>query len=312
MRIRSAENIRNIDDPFHRGETRWLANWVQVFRAAGYEIHSTDPELIIGVPWENNSHFKDILHIHLRFGLLTEACLPHLKCFGDNCRVAAPYEESIQRRPDLAPHVIFMPIPYLEKWLPQERIDPLQRREITWAAKEIWHRELGQRSPSIPQCGIWMLEAIRNLTRERDLTLNIIQCAEEGSHFDTAPQVAKDILAEIPNVNILNGSQPLSTLIEIFSRSRLSLPIGGALGSTIEAVFAGCIPLAHKGTALGRQAEIKGFNLPPVGQCTKEDIQTGLQKMFDDDYYQQVWDCYQKEIQPHLAQNAIEIFEGQL
>jgi len=315
MRIQPGHHVQNINHPYHRGEHRWLSNWLHVLRSVdGYDIVDSDSDLILGVQWENNSRFKDVPHVHLRFGALGHDLLPHLKCFGDNCKVAAPYLQDIQGcAPDLISNAIFMPIPYMEEWLPQPRIAPLERREITWAAKETWHPGFLERGePHVAQCGIWVLEAIRDLARERDLTLNVIQCNEAGSNFDSAPQAARDVLAEIPNVNMLTGSQSLSTLLELFSRSRLSLPVAGALGSTLEAVFAGCIPLAHVGMVLGEQADVQGLHMPTARNCTKEDIQNGLRKLFDDNHYQQVWECYQEGIKPHLAPNAVRFFESGL
>jgi hypothetical protein len=314
MRIGLAPNQipMDIDYSFHRGEWRWLVNWVHILKKAGHEIVEANdgPDIILNTLWYGNVGYLDRPHVHLRFGAFTQGCLKHLDCFGPNCYVAAPYKESFEKSdPELREHVVFMPTPYDKAWLPAERLPPTRRKEITWAAKEVWSDRVKESTPHIRHCGIWVIESLADLAQEHNFKLNLVQCHETGSHFQHAPPEVHRALERIPKVNKTNNSLTFLKILEMLSRSRISLPIGGMAASTLEAIFAGCTPMAHEGICLGGLADEQDLNMPLPRHTTKEHVQEHLFKMFtDDDFYNQLYACYQEELQPHLEENAIVLF----
>jgi hypothetical protein len=266
--------------PTHRGESRWVANWRRILEEAGHEISNDRPDLVLGVSWEvGNIDYKNVPHAHLRFGLPTKGLVDkYLRCWGPNCRIASPYN-NLTDDPDLKERHIFLPFPYSDKWLPEEMAPPVERKELTWAVKSIWYERCRRERPYIAQCGIWTLEALAELLPGNGFTFNVIQCAEGGSSFSGAPNEAQQALNRIPGVKKIEGNRNFSEFVAFMSRSRVSFSVGGFTGGILEAVFTGCVPLAHKGVVFGAAADAKGYNLPFAWTTTKEDIVEKLEKL---------------------------------
>ena len=299
-----------VDDTRHRGESRWLTNWRHILVKAGHQIVTAaegSPDLVFSILGMPQPKFPNKPHVLLWFGRICGINLATCQVPKEQCLVAAPFATSWPASPGWEDYAVFLPVPLDKTWLPDNIQSPLDRTEITWAAKQPWDAHL---PPHYALDAIWTLESLAELAEEHEFTLNILQCTESGSHFKDAPAAAALALSRIPHVNKVEGNISMTKLVELFSRSRISLSPGGMLGSTLESVFSGAVPLAHWGLTLGEVADREGFTLPYSGSATKEQIRENLHRLFlDDEYYMKVHSCFQEALSPHLEENAIVLFD---
>lgn len=351
MRIVCFE-ARDIFDPYHRGESRWISNWAWILEKAGYEIirwpipqpiktkpflsskqkrawlkrwetkplvlpaavealvEEAKPFLVLNAPWWNNAYLKTQLHIHAKFGAFDKACISHLDCFGDNCFVAAAYKSDFENcDPDLVSKAVCLPTPYSADW--DTASEPPQEREgILWAVKEIWHPELMVRSPHIPELALWNLEAVANVAKQEDIKFIMIQPRETGSSLKEAPPEILEVLETIPHKELIAGSLAMDRLLNYCGQARINLPVGGCIGSTVEAVYKECIPLAHRGLVFGGVADELNLTLPYPQGTTREQVIEGLERLwFDQGFYGQMRDAYADQIRPHHESEALLLFQ---
>ena len=301
---------KEVDDPTHRGESRWLSNWKHILVKAGHQIVTASegsPDLVFSILGKHQAKFPNKPHVLLWFGRTGEDNIAKCQVPKEQCLIAAPFRTSWPPAPGWEDYAVFLPVPLDKTWLPTDVQNPLERTEITWAGKQQWG---STRPPHFARVSTWTLECVSELAEEHELTLNILQCTERGSHFRDAPPEAHAALSRIPHVFEPEGNVPMPRLIELFSRSRISLTPAGVLGSTLEAVFSGAVPLAHRGLTLGEVAYREGFVLPWADSVTKEQIRENMHRLFlDDEYYMKVHNCFQEALAPHLEENAIVLFD---
>lgn len=310
-----------------RGEGRWGLNWAHILNRHGHQaeiLYDTqtpnspgfDFDLYMAGSYAPHLCEPSIPHVHLFYGVPHEGTLRQINCYNaGRCVLGFGYYH------DYALYATYenpgylgvpLPIPFSESMLPSPLVPAAERRGITWASKEIWHPGLAERSPYVPRVGIHFLEALADLNERTDFVFNLVQPKEEGSSFSLAPPAAQAALSRLKNV--LHVQTPtFLDILQVMSRSKLSLGVSGAMSSTIDALFCKAVPVLHNTTVFANKVESDGGCLSNAFHIEKDEIYHLLERFwFDEEFYNRISDKFQAEIAPHREENAMVLFQEAL
>ncbi len=213
----------------------------------------------------------------------------------NNCIVATPYKLP-NTKENIVPHY-FIPFPYFKEYAP---LDIESRNQITWACKDVYSDEW-QVEKEFHFLGKRVLEAIRNIANNHNLTLNFISAYTLKSDRAKRYEIP-EIIDRITNKNLVDTTVPMETMHKYLSSSRFSIILPGYAGSAFNSVADGCPTIFYESSddftkILGKPKVMKrGF--------TTEQTLNFLDQFLDNSKFEQFIDKQRKRVDQFSYKNS--------
>lgn len=302
-------------DVFHTcgSEARWALNWAYLLREQGHKVIHADNDFfsseLFDLYFQTIRHPRlscgagNVLHkehVHLNFGLPNAEYFSGFECNKQGIFAYPNWESMSVSNENVLKHgyrEAFLPTPYPESLKPKNLNEGFRRKEITWMLKRVWaHSPLSGHElyrDSYVDVAVWTLEAIRDLSFKYDLRFNYVKENFYGWGMQPMPPAAQRVLESIRGLNYLENLD-FRGVLELMSRSKVSISIAGLTGSALESVFCDGVPLGYTNpvstnenwlipTTLTHVASSRGLTLPTIDLVSKQDITEHLEALWTDE-----------------------------
>lgn len=308
----------NTIDGFGGGEQRWSANLAHFLSREGHDVircaegEDAGCDLFLDASWERCQFGKARAHIHFSFSGANAGALqfPESCINTGTCNFACPYLETHQetiRWTEFQPNVnpIFLPQPYPDDLLPaHSSIHGFERNGIFWGTKDMFHPNFCKpecirpdgREQVFVQNGLDTLRALLRLQRRVNFDMTFIL----AHHLQQSPERlgVRELLQQFRNVKF-GTIVAWTTIIDVLSSCKLSVPVGGLWGSTPESMFAKSLPMLYPNNQFYAGMQI----LPLVLDATEDSIYDTLERLwFDRDAYTASYNALQEKFKDHRTE----------
>jgi hypothetical protein len=330
---------------FGGGEHRYNTNVMYILeKEFDHEIITVDDhprikdvecDLVYDPPFEGRGCFdlKAPMHIHMRFCSLvpnheSEECADR-----GNCIITVPWRQAYneclafeEQRDDrwvgkMKP--IYLPMPYPDDLLPAHAAVPgFDRNEIFWCTKDPFHPVFAESYANEPgyghgwkvvNAGLCTLKALLRLQKKVDFKINFLM----AGHLAQAPDFlgVRELLSQFKYKEFRPTPQELSRgrywtpwleLLDILSRCKLNVPVGGLWGSSPETMFTKGLPMMHPDNMFH-----KDYDVMPRVEDVNEDVLYEIfeRYWFDKDAYNLTHKELQHRFEEHRTAGVKRIFE---
>ncbi len=312
-------------------EQRFAVNWGFFLKEEGHDVHflrenqGCDSSFdlywnapVCSVPALQCGNVKSRKHIHNYFHFDVVPALGFCPCVQEgNCYFSNPYIDTFKKLEENASNSpgkftpLFTPLPYIDRWLPQNLLPGFDRQEIMWCNKGSLDPQYGpENAPYYPENSVNLLKALVKLNQKVDFKITFVL---NSLIRNARPEYGVEgLISQLKNVERVDRI-PWSNLVDRMSRCKVNTHAGGLTSAINEALFVNTAPLANSHFGFFNELCQELNIIPNQQHATADEIYDGLGKLwFDREWYEYVVDSFEELFRHHRTEGARKAWEDLL